>query len=90
MQYEVGDEIVDQVWRDLEQLVARARVDEVARQVAADLGDATLTAYVPLFVRRIARERLLLEKPSPADRDRSAASRLTTPGASEPMVGTSS
>lgn len=58
MSYEVRDDIIDQIWRDLGQQVARPRVAEVAHEVAAELDGAKVPGYVPLFVRRLACERL--------------------------------
>ena len=56
-----SDETIDQIWRDLGEVVSRPRVAEVACEVARDFGDARITAYVPIFVRRATRERLLPE-----------------------------
>jgi hypothetical protein len=61
MSYEVREDVIDQIWRDLGQQIARPRVAEVAHEVAADLDDARVPAYVPLFVRRLACERLSRE-----------------------------
>jgi len=61
MLYEVREEVIDQIWRDLGQQVARTRVAEVAHEIAAVLGDARVPGYVPLFVRRLACERLSQE-----------------------------
>lgn len=61
MRYEVHDDLIDQIWRDLEQQVPRSRVVEVAHEVATGLGDARVPGYVPLFVRRLACERLSQE-----------------------------
>lgn len=64
MSYEVRDDIIEQIWRDLGQRVERHRIAEVARDVAATLDDARVPAYVPLFVRRFACERLNREAPA--------------------------
>ncbi len=64
MLYQVQEEIVDQIWRDLGQQVDKPRIAAVAREVAADLADARITGYIPLFVRRLVCERLQ----SPAQR----------------------
>jgi hypothetical protein len=61
MTYEVHDDLIDQIWRDLAQQVPRPRVVEVAHEVANDLGDVRVPGYVPLFVRRLACERLTQE-----------------------------
>ncbi len=61
MTYEIREDIIDQIWRDLGQQVARPRVAEVAQEVAAELDGAKVPSYVPLFVRRLACERLSRE-----------------------------
>lgn len=61
MTYEASDELIEQIWSDMHKVVSRPRVAEVARQVAAGFTDAKITAFVPLFVRRFTRERLLPE-----------------------------
>lgn len=59
--YENSDEIIDLIWQDLAEQVARPRVAEVARDVAAEIGEVRITTYLPLFVRRLSVERLLPE-----------------------------
>ena len=54
----VPEETIDQVWHDVDCSVDRSRVADVVREVCADLDDARVTAYVALFVRRFACERL--------------------------------
>lgn len=61
MTFETSDEIVDLIWQDLAEQVARPRVAEVARDVAAEIGDVKIATYLPLFVRRLSVERLLPE-----------------------------
>jgi hypothetical protein len=61
MAYEASEEVIEQIWSDLHQVIPRRRVAEVARQVAAGFIDAKITAFIPLFVRRFTRERLLPE-----------------------------
>jgi hypothetical protein len=65
MPYEVREDVIDQIWRDLGQQVARPRVVEVAQEIAAELDDARVPSYVPLFVRRLACERLSQEAQQP-------------------------
>ncbi|MBA3623128.1 MAG: hypothetical protein H0W48_01405 [Methylibium sp.] len=61
MHYETSDEVVDLIWHDLAEQVARPRVAEVARDVAAEIGDVKIATYLPLFVRRLSVERLMPE-----------------------------
>lgn len=58
---EASEEVIEQIWSDMHHGISRGRVAEVARQVAAGLGDAKITAFIPLSVRRFTRERLLPE-----------------------------
>lgn len=61
MIYQAPDEVVDQIWHDLAEQVERARVAEVVRDVAAEIGEVKVATFVPLFVRRISVERLTPE-----------------------------
>jgi hypothetical protein len=61
MTYIPNDETIDRIWRDLHQGVSRHRVAEEASRVADDFAEARVTAYVPIFVQRATRERLLRE-----------------------------
>lgn len=56
--FEVHDDLVDQIWRDLDGQVDRPRIAEIARDIAARLCDATVPTFVPLFVRRLSYELL--------------------------------
>ena len=61
MSYQVQEETIEQIWRDLGQQVEKPRVAAVAHEVAAGLADARITGYIPLFVRRLVCERLTPE-----------------------------
>lgn len=56
----VDDTIIEAIWSDLEGRVDREQVREVALEVAQDFADATVTSFVPLFIRRRTYERLKL------------------------------
>lgn len=56
-----GDELVEAIWHDLLQQVSRRRVGEMVREVSAELAGARVPAFVPVFVRRLAIERLRRE-----------------------------
>jgi len=55
------DEITELVWRDLDGRASRARIQQIAAEVSARFRSATITVFVPLFVRRMTRERLAEE-----------------------------
>jgi hypothetical protein len=57
----VDDQLVDEIWKDLGGRVERARVDAVAREVEREFGDARVTTFIPIFIRRLTRERLTVE-----------------------------
>lgn len=61
MSYQTSDEIVELIWRDLSEQVERSRVAEVAQQVASAFGEVKVTAFLPLFVRRLSVDRLRAE-----------------------------
>ena len=66
MSYETSEEIVDQIWRDLSGQVERTHVADTAREVAAEIGEVKIAAYLPLFVRRLSVERLRRPAQAPA------------------------
>jgi hypothetical protein len=57
----VDDALVEALWQDLDGQVARQQIAKEVREVAARFENATVTAFVPIFVRRRALERLRLE-----------------------------
>lgn len=52
------DALTDQIWQDLGRQVPRARIQQVVLEVASQFHDATVTTYLPIFIRRLTRERL--------------------------------
>jgi hypothetical protein len=50
--------LIEQIWHDLGGQVARERIHQVAAEVAAEFRTATVTAFVPLFIRRQACKKL--------------------------------
>jgi hypothetical protein len=57
MDYE-DDALVETLWRDLNGQVPRQQIAVVVNQVAARFEDATVTAFVPIFIHRRALDRL--------------------------------
>jgi hypothetical protein len=57
-------ELVELVYRDFNGGVPRARVVRAVQAAAAQYRDARITMYVPMFVRRAAREALTREAAS--------------------------
>jgi hypothetical protein len=55
------DDLMAQIWSDLRGQVSQERIRQVATEAAALFRDATITAYIPLLLRRIVRDRLLQE-----------------------------
>lgn len=56
----VDETVIEAIWSDLEGRVDREQVRQVALDVAQDFADATVTSFVPLFIRRRTYERLKL------------------------------
>lgn len=54
----VDETVIETIWSDLEGRVDREQVRQVALEVAQDFADATVTSFVPLFIRRRTYERL--------------------------------
>lgn len=46
------DDLVEQIWRDLDRQISPERIRQVAAEVAAEYLDATVTTFVPIFVYR--------------------------------------
>lgn len=59
------DEVVEQLCLELEGRIPRERIRRISEEVAAQFCNATVTAYIPLLVRRLTRERLRREIGSP-------------------------
>lgn len=56
----VDESLIDDIWRDLDGRIDRDQIREVATKVAREFVDATVTSFVPLFIRRRTYERLKL------------------------------
>jgi hypothetical protein len=54
----VDDALVEAIWLELEGYAERERIREVASEVARDFQGASITQFVPIFVRRRTVERL--------------------------------
>jgi hypothetical protein len=54
----VDDALVEAIWRELEGYAERERIREVATEVAAEFQTASITQFVPIFIRRRTVERL--------------------------------
>lgn len=54
----VDEQLVEEIWRDLEGQVSREKIIHVAVEVAAKFQEAAVTTFVPIFIRRQTSERL--------------------------------
>jgi hypothetical protein len=54
----LDDSFIEQIWHDLGGQVPRERIHQIAAEAAAEFRTATVTAFVPVFVRRRTREKL--------------------------------
>lgn len=59
--YRIGDDLLQQIWHDVEEKVSLARVAEVAFHFADKYREARVTAFIPLLIRRMTKERLQTE-----------------------------
>lgn len=48
----VDDALVETLWKDLDGRVARQQITKEVSKIAARFEEATVTAYVPIFIRR--------------------------------------
>jgi hypothetical protein len=54
----LDDSLIEQIWQDLGGQVSRERIRQIAAETAAEFRTATVTAFVPVFVRRRTLKRL--------------------------------
>jgi hypothetical protein len=54
----LDDSLIEQIWHDLDGQVTRERIHQIAAEVASEFRTATVTAFVPLFIRRQACKKL--------------------------------
>lgn len=67
------DALVETLWKDLDGRVARQQIVTEVSRIAARFEKATVTAYVPIFIRRQALELLRSELPGESHPTASAA-----------------
>jgi hypothetical protein len=54
----VDDSLIELIWHDLDGQVVREQIRQVASEIADEFRTATITTFVPIFIRRQAREKL--------------------------------
>ena len=54
----VDDALVEMLWKDLDGQVSRQQITRAVSQIASRFDKATVTAFVPIFIRRQALEYL--------------------------------
>lgn len=52
------DELIEQTWREFGGKIPRQHIREVVFETTARFAGATVTAFIPILVRRFTRERL--------------------------------
>ena len=50
--------LIEKLWQDLDEQISRELIDRVVTGVAARFQDVSITAFVPIFIRRQAVEEL--------------------------------
>jgi hypothetical protein len=55
---DMDDSLIEQIWHDLDGKVNREQICQVVTEIAAEFRTATVTTFVPIFIRRQAREKL--------------------------------
>ena len=63
----VDDALVDMIWKDLDGQVSRQQIAGAVTQIATRFEEATVTAFVPIFIRRQALEYLKRDCTSKSD-----------------------
>jgi len=54
----VDEDLVDVIWRELDGRVDREQIWQTACSVAERYYDASITTYIPIFIRRLTKELL--------------------------------
>lgn len=54
----IDEHLVEAVWQDLDKQVSREQIRRVVAEIALEFQDATVTAFVPIFVHRRAVDQL--------------------------------
>lgn len=54
----IDDHLVETIWQDLDGQVSREQISSVVAEISLAFQDATVTAFVPIFVHRRAVEQL--------------------------------
>ena len=57
---QVDDELIEEIWRDLEGRVTHEQIRSVATEIAAGFHNATVTSFIPILLQRKAREQIEL------------------------------
>ena len=55
---DTDDSLIEQIWHDLDGQVTREQIRQVVIEIADEFRSATVTAFVPILIRRRAREKL--------------------------------
>jgi hypothetical protein len=55
---QADDALVEEIWREMQGTVSRTQIHQMVTEARTEFAQATITLYVPIFVRRQVRERL--------------------------------
>ena len=55
---QVDQTFVDDLWQNLEGKISQDQIRKIAIEIAEEFQDATITAYIPILLRRRVRDRL--------------------------------
>lgn len=55
---QVDESLIEAIWQDLDGLVTRGEIQHVAHEISETFRGATITTFIPLFIRRRTRETL--------------------------------
>ena len=54
------EDIVEELWRDVQTVATRDELEQAVAEVSKMFQDVRVTAFVPIFIRRLTRERLVM------------------------------
>lgn len=55
---QLDDAFIQQLWRDCDGQVSRSQIRRLASEIAIEFQSATITTFIPIFIRRRLRELL--------------------------------
>jgi len=56
----VGEALVEHIWQEMQGKTSRTQIRQIVTETVSEFAHATVTTYLPIFIRRRVREKLAL------------------------------